>query len=292
MKKALAIDVGGTKIYNAIIDETGNIIGEVEKHSTPKTFNEIKSTFKSIIEKHENEVDVIAFSTCGAVNNQNTGIVGSTGNIAKEYPTLNFQSLSTKQVFVENDANCAAWAEYRIGASKNTTVSVMITLGTGVGGGIIINGHLLKGQNGAAGEMHFKMRTDKHRKCTCGAYDCFEIYTSGTGLKLTAEEMTGNKEITTYDVVEGAQNSNPKMLEILDRWHNDLASGIVGLANLFDPDCVVLSGSMAEFVDTEKLENEINSQIVTTPTKIVKAQAGNYSGMIGAALLALEVNNG
>ena len=136
------------------------------------------------------------------------------------------------------------------------------------------------------------MRTDKHRKCTCGAYDCFEIYTSGTGLKLTAEEMTGNKEITTYDVVEGAQNSNPKMLEILDRWHNDLASGIVGLANLFDPDCVVLSGSMAEFVDTEKLENEINSQIVTTPTKIVKAQAGNYSGMIGAALLALEVNNG
>ena len=111
MKKALAIDVGGTKIYNAIIDETGNIIGEVEKHSTPKTFNEIKSTFKSIIEKHENEVDVIAFSTCGAVNNQNTGIVGSTGNIAKEYPTLNFQSLSTKPVFVENDANCAAWAE-------------------------------------------------------------------------------------------------------------------------------------------------------------------------------------
>ena len=292
MKKALAIDVGGTKIYNAIIDETGNIIGDVEKHSTPKTFNEIKSTFKSIIEKHENEVDVIAFSTCGAVNNQNTGIVGSTGNIAKEYPTLNFQSLSTKPVFVENDANCAAWAEYKIGASKNTTVSVMITLGTGVGGGIIINGHLLKGQNGAAGEMHFKMRTDKHRRCTCGAYDCFEIYTSGTGLKLTAEEMTGNKEITTYDVVEGAQNSNPKMLEILDRWHNDLASGIVGLANLFDPDCVVLSGSMAEFVDTEKLENEINSQIVTTPTKIVKAQAGNYSGMIGAALLALEVNNG
>ena len=136
MKKALAIDVGGTKIYNAIINEKGEIISEVEKHSTPKTFEEIKATFKSIIKKYESEVDVIAFSTCGAVNNQNTGIVGSTGNIAKEYPTLDFQSLSTKPVFVENDANCAAWAEYKIGASKDTTVSVMITLGTGVGGGI------------------------------------------------------------------------------------------------------------------------------------------------------------
>lgn len=288
MLKALAIDVGGTKIYNAVIDENGNILGEVEKYSTPKAFDEIKKVFKEIISKHEQDVDVIAFSTCGAVNNENTGIVGSTGNIAKEYPSMPFTDLSKKPVFVENDANCAAWAEYKIGASKNTTVSVMITLGTGVGGGIIINGKLLKGQNGAAGEMHFKMRTDKHRKCSCGTWDCFEIYASGTGLKLTAQEMTNNPDITTYDVVEGVQNKNDKMIEILDKWQNDIADGIIGLANLFDPDCVVLSGSMAEFVDTEMIENKVNNEIVTTPVKIKKAQAGNYSGMIGAALLGIE----
>lgn len=292
MKKALAIDVGGTKIYNAVIDEKGRILTEVEKHSTPKTFDGIKNTFKSIIEKYENEVDTIAFSTCGAVNNQNSGIVGSTGNIAKEYPSMRFQELSKKPVFVENDANCAAWAEYKIGASKNSTVSVMITLGTGVGGGIIINGHLLKGQNGAAGEMHFKMSNKKHRKCSCGSWDCFEIYASGTGLKLTAEEMSQNPDITTYDVVEGAEKNNQLMVEILKRWQNDITDGIIGLANLFDPDCVVLSGSMAEFVDTETIEKNVNSTIVTTPTKIKKAQAGNYSGMIGAALLALEAQNG
>ena len=288
MLKALAIDVGGTKIYNAVIDENGNIVGEVEKHSTPKTFDEIKKVFKEIIVKHEQNVDVIAFSTCGAVNNENTGIVGSTGNIAKEYPSMPFTDLSKKPVFVENDANCAAWAEYKIGASKNTAVSVMITLGTGVGGGIIINGKLLKGQNGAAGEMHFKMRTDKHRKCSCGTWDCFEIYASGTGLKLTAQEMTNNPNITTYDVVEDAQKGNEKMIEILDKWQNDIADGIIGLANLFDPDCIVLSGSMAEFVNTETIENKVNSEIVTTPVKIRKAQAGNYSGMIGAALLGIE----
>ena len=292
MKKALAIDVGGTKIYNAVIDEKGKILTEVEKHSTPKTFDEIKNTFISIIEKYENEVDTIAFSTCGAVNNQNSGIVGSTGNIAKEYPSMRFQELSKKPVFVENDANCAAWAEYKIGASRNSAVSVMITLGTGVGGGIIINGHLLKGQNGAAGEMHFKMSNEKHRKCSCGSWDCFEIYASGTGLKLTAEEMSKNPDITTFDVVEGAAKNNQLMVEILKKWQNDITDGIIGLANLFDPDCVVLSGSMAEFVDTEKIENLVNSTIVTTPVKIKKAQAGNYSGMIGAALLALEAYHG
>ena len=287
MRKALGIDVGGTKIYNAIINEKGEILSDIEKRPTPKSFAEIQAVFKEIIERHENEVDVIAFSTCGAVNKTNDGILGSTGNIAKEYPTMNFKSLSQKPVFVENDANCAAWAEYVIGSSKNMPYSVMITLGTGVGGGIIIDGKLYKGKSGAAGEMHFKMRTDKHRKCTCGSWDCFEAYASGTGLKLTAEEISGDKEITTYDIIENLDR--PIMKKIFNVWQNDILEGIIGLANLFDPDCVVLSGSMAEFVDIEYLEREANSQIVTQPFKVVKASAGNYSGMIGAGLLALGV---
>lgn len=288
MRKALAIDVGGTKIYNAIINENGEIISEIEKHSTPKTFEEIKQTFIDIIKKNEKDVDVVAFSTCGAVNNQNTKILGSTGNIAKNYPQMPFLELSEKPVFVENDANCAAWAEHEIGASKNCSTSVMITLGTGVGGGIIIDDKLLKGQNGAAGEMHFKMYSDKRRKCTCGSWDCFEIYASGTGLKISAQEMLNNPNVTTYDVMDGVKNNEPKMLEVYHRWENDIANGIIGLANLFDPECVVLSGSLAQFVETDKVEKIVNEEICTTPTKVVKATAGNYSGMIGAALLALQ----
>lgn len=287
MKKALAIDVGGTKIYNTIVNEKGEIVGEIEKRPTPKTFEGIKEVFEDIISRFEKDVNVIAFATAGAVNNENTKVIGSTGNIAKEYPTMDFQSLSKKKVFVENDANAAAWAEHVIGASKGMPYSVMLTLGTGVGGGIILNNCLYKGKNGAAGEMHFKMRSDKHRKCTCGAYDCFEAYASGTGLKKTAEEISGDDEITTYDVIEN--KSRPIMAKILDTWQDDILNGVVGLANLFDPDVVVLSGSMAEFVDTDYIEKEANSQIVTTPFKVVKASAGNYSGMIGAALLAMGV---
>lgn len=287
LKKALAIDVGGTKIYNSIVNEKGEIISEIEKRPTPKTFAEIKAAFEEIINKYERQADVIAFSTCGAVNNSNSGILGSTGNIAREYPSMDFKSLSKKPVFVENDANAAAWAEHIIGASKGMPYSVMLTLGTGVGGGIILDNKLYKGKNGAAGEMHFKMRTDKHRKCTCGSYDCFEAYASGTGLKRTAEEISDDPDITTYDVIEN--KDRPLMKKILDKWQNDILEGIIGLANIFDPDVIVLSGSMAEFVNIDYIEAEANKQIVTTPFKVVKASAGNYSGMIGAALLALGV---
>ncbi len=295
MKKALTFDIGGTKIYHTIVDENGQIVGEVEKHSTPKTLEEIQAIVLSAVKKYENEVDTIGISTAGAVNNENTRVISSTGNLAKNYRDFDFASISHLPVFVENDANCAAWAEHEIGASKGCAYSVMLTLGTGVGGGIIIDNKLLKGKSGAAGEMHFKMYPDKRRKCTCGSYDCFEAYASGTGLKKTAEEMTGNPDITTYDVVEGVEKGNELMKEILSTWQNHIKIGIVGLANLFDPDCVVLSGSMAQFVDTDQVEKEVNSEIVTTATTVRLATAGNYSGMIGAGLLALkalEVSNG
>ncbi len=289
MRRALAIDVGGTKIYNTIVNEAGEIVGDVEKHYTPKTYNEILTVFNEIISKYEKDVDVIAFATCGAVNNTNDRILGSTGNIAKEYPKTNFKSLSNKPVYVENDANCAAWAEHIVGASKGEAYSIMLTLGTGVGGGIILDNKLYKGKSGAAGEMHFKMSRNEKRKCTCGSTDCFEAYTSGTGLRLTAVEISKNPDITTYDVIDGVKSGDSQMIEIFNIWQEDIINGIIGLADIFDPDVFVLSGSMAEFVDTEYVTGRVNSEIVTQPTRVVKAQAGNYSGMIGAGLLALGV---
>ena len=287
MKKALAFDIGGTKIYYTVVNEKGEIVGDIKKNSTPKDLDGIKEVLKRGISENP-EVDVVAIATAGAVNNENTKVISSTGNLPKGYNSIDFNSISDKKVFVENDANAAAWAEYRIGSSKGCLNSVMLTLGTGVGGGIILNGRLFKGKSGAAGEMHFKMYPDRRRKCTCGAWDCFEAYASGTGLKLTAEEMSANKDITTYDVINGLKMGDTSMTEIFNTWQNHIIQGVIGLANIFDPDCFVLSGSMAEFVDVKKIEAEVNSQIVTTPTTVRKGSAGNFSGMIGAALLALE----
>jgi glucokinase len=288
MKKALAFDIGGTKIYSTLINEQGEIVSEIKKFSTPKSLDGIREVLSTRIAECESEVDIIAIATAGAVNNSNSAVIGSTGNLVEGYSSIDFSSLSKKRVFLENDANSAAWAEYKIGASQNTQVSVLLTLGTGVGGGIIINDRLLKGKSGAAGEMHFKMYSDKRRKCTCGSWDCFEIYASGTALKLDAEEELNDKSVTTYDVINGVNNNNSRMIKILTRWQDDITIGIKGLVNIFDPDCIVLSGSMAQFVDPKQIEQEVNSDIVTTPTSIRLATAGNYSGMIGVALLALE----
>lgn len=308
--RALAIDVGGTKIYNTIVDETGKIVAEVEKQPTPKTFEEIRNVLSKIVKKYDNDVDVVAFATAGAVNNENTGVMGSTGNIANGYPKMDFVNFTKKRVFVENDANAAAWAEHILGSSKNCPYSVMLTLGTGVGGGIIIDNKLMKGKSGAAGEMHFKLYRDKRRKCTCGSYDCFEAYASGTGLMTTAVDITKVPNVTTYDVIsevnavleqtkasEGKKTKTERLLmyasskyvEAFLRWQDDILIGCIGLADLFDPNVIVLSGSMAEFVDVEYIQKELNKEIVTTFTEVKLASAGNYSGMIGAALLAMGV---
>lgn len=287
-RKALALDVGGTKIYHTIIDENGKICAEIEKHSTPKDLDELINLFKSIFAKYENEVDAIAIATAGAVNNENNKVISSTANLVKGYNTINFQSFTKKKVFIENDANSAAWAEHVLGAAKGCAYSIMVTFGTGVGGGIILDNKLYKGKSGGAGEMHFKIFADNRRKCTCGAWDCFEAYASGTGLKITAEEMLNDKSVTTYDVIHGMKQGDAKMKEVFDAWQWHILAGLAGLANLFDPDCIVLSGSMAEFVDTDYLEKEINAQIVTAPTKVHKATTGNHAGMIGVALLALN----
>lgn len=289
MFRALGIDIGGTKISYALIDNNGEFKSEIEKIETPKSSMLIMLALKDIIKKYENQIQFVGIATAGAVNCENDTVIGSTANLPIGYKDIDFQALTNKKVFIENDANCAAWAEYRLGASKGYSNSIMLTLGTGVGGGIIVNGKLLKGKSGAAGEMHFAMSRKKERKCTCGAWDCFEAYASGNGLRLTGVEIFDDEKITTYDIIEKVKNNDEKALLTLDTWQNDIALGIIGLNNIFDTDCFVLSGSMEQFVDVEKIEKIVNENIVTTPTKIFHAKAGNYAGMLGVVLMGNEL---
>ena len=286
--KALGIDIGGTKIYAGVVNALGEIVSDIKKYATPKSKSEIEAVLKEVILTFEDEVDVIGISTAGAINNENTKVLGSTGNLCKDYPLIDFMSLSKKRVVLENDANCAAWAEYKLGAGNGKQNIVVLTLGTGVGGGIIVNGQLLKGKNGAAGEMHFKMSRNKRRPCTCGTYDCFEAYASGTGLRLTAQEVSQNPAMTTYDVIDGVNSGDKLCIKILNIWQNDIADGVIGIANIFDPDYIILSGSMAQFVDYEKINEVVNKEIVTTPTQVVPARFSNNAGLIGAGILAMS----
>ncbi len=302
MKKVLAIDAGGTKLLYALINEKGEFLSDVEKAFTPKNIEELKEIFKTIIKKYEEDIDIIAFATAGAVNNENTKVESSTPNMPEGYNSLEFSNLSSKSVYVENDANAAAWAEYKIGAAMGEDNTITITIGTGIGGGFIINGKLLRGKSGRGGEVGSMKIAGRGRVCTCLRKDCWESYASGTGLQKTAEEVAFNdeifnlsifsdkspKDITTYDIINGLNMKDEYSKKVFDIWKQDLITGLINITNIFDTESIIISGGMGKFIDTEEIENAVNSEIVTSPVKIKLAKAGNYSGMIGTALLACE----
>ena len=192
---------------------------------------------------------------------------------------------------------------YKIGAAKGHENTITVTLGTGVGGGIVVNGRLLRGKSGAAGEVgHLRMREEKRFYCTCGHYDCWEAYASGTGYARIAREELVNypqdkktylhlkpaEEITSYDVLEGVRQNDELSKKIHERWETMVVKGLISLANVFDPDSIVLSGGMADFVNFEKVQRIMDESLVVPNVEILRAQAGNYAGMLGAALLAEE----
>ena len=204
---------------------------------------------------------------------------------------------------MENDANAAAFAEHKIGAAKGSNSSITVTLGTGVGGGIILDGKILKGKSGAAGEVgHLMLGIKKERACTCGEYNCFEAYVSGTGFRKTIKELAKElkefktsilkdkniEDLTTYDVIAGYKENDEFCKIAYETWENQLIIGLTSLANIFDPEYIVISGGLSNEVNYEKVEKAVNEKIVTTSLKILPATSGNYAGMIGAALLAEE----
>ncbi len=287
MKKVLAFDIGGTKIAYAIIDEKGNFTNEVIKVTTPKTSSGIYELLKTVIKGSEDEIDGVAIATAGPVNNENNKIIGRVGNLPEGYDETDFLSLTEKPILLENDANAAAWAEFKIGAAKGTKDAVILTLGTGVGSGIIVNGRLLKGKSGSAGEMHVRFGFGHERQCGCGLWDCLETYVSGTALSTDAKIYLA-PDATSYDVIRGLKEGNPKARAAFDHWQECLENTLVMMANIFDPEVIVLSGSMAQFVEYEKLNKQANEDILTQPFVLKQAYFENNAGMLGAALLLIE----
>ncbi len=285
MKKVLSFDIGGTKIAAALIGEDGSWQSDVVKYATPQTAPEIVDLFKKVIAEKYAEMNGVAFSTAGAVNLEGTRITSFVGNLPQGYNNTDFCALTDKPVLVENDANSAGWAEYALGAAKGCKNSVILTIGTGVGSGIIVDGKLLKGKSGAAGEMHFPIDSGYKRQCRgCGMYDCFESFASGSGLKVFASEIMGENS-TTYDVIAAKKQGDAKATETFSVWQNYLIKGMIMLGNVFDPEVIVLSGSMAQFIEYDKVENAINDAILTQPLVVKPAKFANDAGMLGAAML-------
>lgn len=286
--KILSFDIGGTKIAYALVDSHGKLLTEVIKSPTPAGYGGVFLFMQKIIRIFESEIDAVAVSTAGTVDKSHLRVTGSVGNMPEGYKDTKFAELTKKPIFVVNDANAAVWAEYILGNARGKQNIVLLTLGTGVGVGIVADGRLLTGKSGAAGEVHSPIRTDHHRLCGCGRYDCLEIYMSGKALNLEAKLAYNDDKATSYSVIEGLKENSLPAVTAFNNWQNMVLMGVVIFANIFDPDVVLLGGSMAHFIDYEKLSEEANRTIVTAPFELKEAAFENNAGIVGAALLAAE----
>jgi glucokinase len=317
----LGIDIGGTKIAcTAITFEADQTVTyqTPRKVSTPTTANAFIDSLAASLSLVKKDLGVkdwpaIGISTAGVVDSTQGHFLGATGNLKAidrtPFPiaALLAERLDIPQalIHVENDANAACYGEVQVGAAVGYKNVVMITLGTGVGGGIVIDGHLIRGSKFSAAEVgHMRISLTNDRFCTCGRLGCWEAYASGTGLARTgrreirelphsviAQDILQGKsveELTTHDIIAAQVRGNTLAMQLMDKWHLHIATGLGNVMNVLDPDIVVIGGGMAQFVEMPKLRDFLNERImdsmVTTP--IVFAQLSNDAGMIGAAAMA------
>jgi glucokinase len=212
-------------------------------------------------------------------------------------------------VQVDNDATCAAWGERELGAAKGSDDVVVVTLGTGIGGGLVLDGHLYRGAHGFAGEVgHIKV-DPAGPPCPCGGRGCWERYASGSALgRFGREAGEGGRAVRVVELAGGdfhdvrgehvgaaAREGDPEALELMDRYAWWVAQGLANLADAFDPDKIVVGGGMLESVDLFlDRTREVFADLVLAgprrpPVDIVPATLGERAGAIGAALVAREL---
>ncbi len=205
-------------------------------------------------------------------------------------------------VVVDNDANCAAWAMYRHDVPAATTV-IGIMLGTGIGGGLVINGELLRGRHGFAGEVGHMIVDADGPRCPCGQRGCWEVWASGQGLGRLARAaavageipelvLAHGPDLTGPDVTAAARRDHPEGLGLLERHAGWVAVGLVGLINLLDPDAVVLGGGIT--ADADLLAPAVALALESYPTMAGRSEVVRFGSLgptaaaVGAGLLALE----
>lgn len=314
-KPTVGIDIGGTKINAAVVVPNANPGEECWRSlmntPTPADSDTFLKVLVGMINqlKEEHPVSAVGIATAGVVDSTHGQILGSTGNM----PALtNLRNLKERvqaeiqmPVHLENDANAAAYGEWCYGAAQGARNMFAITLGTGVGMGIVFNGQMYRGSHYYAGEGgHIAISYHRERKCTCGRWDCWEAFASGMGLKRTAElaveaatetaqaefkaKYCTNGQVSTYAVIAAWKDNNHIGQQIMDEWHHHIAVGLGSLINVMDPDIIVVGGGLAQFVNFDLLLERTRERSMSASFNLVPATLGNYAGIVGAAYLAME----
>lgn len=311
-KLYLGIDIGGTAVKMGIVEDDGSIIGNVSEYSvnfdeykTPIIETVIKSVRKFIDNAYRiSELQGIGVSATGGINSVKGIVEGSAGHI-KNWKGTHIKEILEKEfsltTAVLNDANAVALGEMWKGAAKGKTNVVVMTIGTGVGGGIIINSKILLGQKGFAGEIgHIPVNSDDEI-CSCGNIGCIEHYGSVNALvrnvkmAINSGEITGiiPKEVNGRLIFTKLAEGNDKIQKCVDEWIDYLSSTLVGLVHIFNPEIVILGGGVSEQKElfVNRLRNIVLKKVMPNFAENLKIEAatlGNNAGIIGAVKFLLD----
>jgi glucokinase len=307
----IGVDVGGTKIAAGVVDERGVVLAEQRVESPARDAHAIEDAIATLVARLRAEHEVAAVGVGAA------GYVDRTRSVVLFAPNLAWRDVALRAdleariglpVVVENDANAAAWGEFAFGAGEDIDDLLLLTVGTGVGGGIVLDGHLHRGAFGVAAEVgHLRIVPDG-RLCGCGNHGCFEQYASGTALVRGARDEAIGGSLLARDLLDraggdparitgplitaAARDGDPfavAQLATLGRW---LGEGLASLADVLDPAVAVIGGGVSAAGDLllepirEAFLGQVSGRGHRSLLEVRPALLGNRAGMIGAADLA------
>ena len=313
--KYVGVDIGGTNLKAGLVDESGVLLATQKMKVASIADDEgLAWTVASLVQELARTVNIpvsdvasVGVGVPGTVEIR-SGSINYTCNLPLRNVPLRklFRRYLSIPLYIENDANCAALAEYLVGAGRDSKRFVTVTLGTGVGAGIVHNGKIYHGANGMAGEVGHMVIQRDGLPCPCGRRGCWEQYASATALKrFTAEALAAHPDSILAQVVaenEGrvsgqsafiaARRGDPVGQQVCDEYVDYLACGVVNVVNIFQPDTLAIGGGVSNEAE-EQLLLPVRQRVARESipcgrdrrTRIVKAELGNRAGLIGAALL-------
>lgn len=305
IKKYLGVDIGGTAVKLGIVDENGNILchsdfsTSFDDYETP-VIETVVSGIKDFLAQNTSALSGIGVSATGQVDVESGTIIGVCGSVKNWEGTAikeRFQKEFGLKTTVINDANAVAIAEQRFGSAKGSDDVLVVTVGTGIGGGIISGSRLIMGKRGIGGEIgHITINMDG-AECTCGNSGCLEKYASVRALVKNVEvraglaERLGMREINGRTIFEHIED--PEIAEIVDRWISCLASGLIGLVHVFNPEVLVIGGGISreKVLFIEPLKEKVLKGVMprfAEGLSLRQAALGNNAGVMGAVAYYMD----
>lgn len=295
--KVIGLDIGGTAVKYGFLDENGVILelGEFPTEAEKGVENLFKNICKVIDKYLSDDILGIAVSGTGQIDGTIGKVIGGNPIIPGWIGTNLVEKLEDRYkipAVLENDVNCAALGEKWLGAGKNSENFVCLTIGTGIGGGIILNGDIFRGDTYVAGEFGHIQIVKSGEECLCGKKGCYERYASATALVKMVKEKTG-KTLNGKEIFELEKSGDKEIKEIVDRWIDYFTDGLSTIVYIFNPPLVVIGGGV-----TKQGEYLLNRILVSLDSKLginykknlkIKfAELGNNAGILGAEYLLLK----